>query len=80
MDFLFSNMHSFSFSSLIAVSMTYKTILINGDRVGTMILMMILEEMLTFDTIENNVCWEIFLYDLSYVEVGIFHAYLWSAF
>ena len=34
MDFFFSNMHFFSFSSLIAVSMTYKTILNNKNESG----------------------------------------------
>ena len=76
-------MHSFSFSSLIAVSMTYKTILINRNESGHHGLDTDLKRNASILTPLRIMFAERFsyiLYDLYYVEVGLFHTHLWDAF
>ena len=49
-------------------------------RVGTLVLFLILEEMLSLFTIENSVCCGFVIYSLYYVEVCFFYAYFLESF
>ena len=61
-----------SFSSLIAVAKTSRTMLNNSDEVDTLALFLILGGCFQFFTIENNACCRLVIYGLYYVEVGSF--------
>ena len=58
-----------SFSSLIALARTYRTMLNNSDESGHPCLVPDLRGNALFFTIENNVCCGLIIYDLYYVEV-----------
>ena len=49
-------------------------------RVGTLVLFLILEEILQFFTVENNVCSGFVIYGLYYVKVCSFYAYFLESF
>ena len=63
-----------SFSSLIALARTYRTMLNNSDESGHLCLVPDLRGNALFFTIENNVCCRLIIYSLYCVEVGSFYA------
>ena len=69
-----------SFSSLIAVAKTSKTMLNSSVRVGTLVLFLTLGEMLSIFAIEDNVCCGFIIYGFYYVEVWSFYAYFLERF
>ena len=79
--YFFSNLNYFiSFSFLISVTKTFKIMLNNKVRVSILVLFLILEEMFSFFTIEDNVCCQFFMYGLCYVEVCSFYAFFLESF
>ena len=68
--------HFISFSSLIAVAGTSRTMLNNSGENDTFVLFLILGGILSVFTIENNVCCRLITYGLYDVEVGSFYAHI----
>ena len=56
-----------SFSSLIVVARTSRTMLNNRGKVDTLVLLLILGECFQLFTIENNVCYRLIIYGLYYI-------------
>ena len=69
-----------SFSSLIAVVRTSRTVLNNSGESGTLVLLLILDGVLSVFHIEDNVCCRLIIYDLYYVEIGSFYAHFLESF
>ena len=63
-----------SFSSLISVARTSRTMLDNSGESGNLCLVPDLRGNTLFFTIDNNVCCRLIINSLYYVEVGYFHA------
>ena len=62
-----------TFSSLIAIARTSRTMLNNRGKVDILVLLLILGECFPFFTTENNVCYRLIIYGLYYAEVGSFY-------
>ena len=56
-----------SFSSLIAIARTSRTMFNNRGKVDILVLLLILGKCFPFFTIENNVCYRLIIYGLYYV-------------
>ena len=69
-----------SFSSLIVVARTFRTMLNNSGESGHPFLVPDLRGCFQFFTIENNVCCRLIIYGLYYVEVGSFDAHFLKSF
>ena len=68
-----------SFSSLIAIARTSKTMLNNSGESGPLSCSWSYREFIFF-TIENNVCYRLIMYGLYYVEVVSFYAHFLKSF
>ena len=55
-----------TFSSLIAIARTSRTMLNNRGKVDILVLLLILGECFPFFTTENNVCYRLIIYGLYY--------------
>ena len=69
-----------SFSSLVAVATTSKTMLNNSGESGHPCLVPDLRGNALFFTTENNVCCSVIVYGLYYVEVDSFYAHFFEEF
>ena len=69
-----------SFSSLIAIAMTFKTMLNNSGESGHPSFFLILEGMFSVFHHWENVCCGIIVYGLYYVEVGSFYGHFVKSF
>ena len=70
-----------SFSSLIAIAMTSRTVLNNsGESEHPCLVPDLRGECFQFFTTENNVCCRLHIYGLYYVEVGSFYAHFLKSF
>ena len=70
-----------SFSSLIAIARTSRTMLNNSGQSGHPCLVPDLRgECFQFVTIENNVCCRLIIYGLYYIKVGSFYAHILESF
>ena len=69
-----------SFSPLIAIARTCRTMLNNSDENGYLVLFLILGGILSVFHLEKNVCCRLIIYGLYYVDIGSFYAHFLKSF